>query len=119
MPSGWSKRILGSRQARATAQSALTSAEASHSRIPASENSRASAAAVAELADGLDFLFENLDFEGALDSATLSLILLITFAEEPGDVLQFHLGRLLEEVDKYRNSRVDKLAGEEWSWYSL
>jgi hypothetical protein len=66
MPSIWSKRIVGSRQVRTSAQSALTSGEASHSRIQASENSRASAAAVAELADGLDFLFETLDFEGAI-----------------------------------------------------
>jgi hypothetical protein len=48
-----------------------------------------------------------------------TFVRLLTWAEEPGDVLQFHLGRLLEEVDKYPNSRVGELIGQEWTWYDI
>ena len=40
-------------------------------------------------------------------------------AEEPGDLLQLHLERLIEEAATYQNSRVGDAIGEEWIWYGF
>ncbi|KAK5988537.1 hypothetical protein PT974_10020 [Cladobotryum mycophilum] len=65
---------------------------------PFSDNWRASSAAVAELAEGLDFIFDQVNYE-----------------EEPDDLLRLHLERLTEEAAKYANSRMGDCEGLEWS----
>ena len=65
MPHNLKARLLGSRRVRDTVQLVTASAGASNSHTVASDNSNASSAAVAELADGLGFLFDNLTFDGA------------------------------------------------------
>lgn len=57
----WKRNVLQSRKVRASA--AVTGAAPS-APTPASANIRASAAAVAELADELDFLFDQINYEG-------------------------------------------------------
>ncbi|KAI9158138.1 Lipase class 3 [Paramyrothecium foliicola] len=97
----WRSKFLRSRAARATvrpvvAASADTPAFASPT-LPPSENLRATSAAVAELVEGLDFVFDQVNYE-----------------EEPGDLLQLHLERLMDEASKYCNSSVRADVGEEW-----
>lgn len=36
--------------------------------------------------------------------------------DEPGDLLQLHLGRLMEEAAKYSNASLDESEAEEWTW---
>jgi hypothetical protein len=63
-PSMWKTKLAKSRTVRNAAQPIAASVGAAPtSNIVASENSRASAAAVAELIKGLDFVFDQLDFE--------------------------------------------------------
>lgn len=60
----WKTKLAKSRTVRSAAQPIAASVgSAPTSNITASENSRASAAAVAELVKGLDFVFDQLDFE--------------------------------------------------------
>lgn len=60
----WRSKLVKSRTVRGSVQPiAATVAATPASGTPASQNSRASAAAVAELIKGLDFVFEQLDFE--------------------------------------------------------
>lgn len=63
----WRSKLVKSRTVRGSVQPvAATIAATPTSGTPASQNSRASAAAVAELVKGLDFVFEQLDFESTL-----------------------------------------------------
>ncbi|UNI16981.1 hypothetical protein JDV02_003363 [Purpureocillium takamizusanense] len=99
----WTTRLLSKRTVRASALSTATVATAAASApsaptTPFSDNSRASIAAVSELADCLDFMFEKINYE-----------------DEPGDLLQLHLGRLSEEAAKYGNSRFIASDGQDWS----
>ena len=60
----WKSKLAKSRLLRGTAQPiAAAIASAPTSGVTASDNSQASAAAVAELIKGLDFVFDQLDFE--------------------------------------------------------
>lgn len=60
----WKAKLAKSRTVRDAVQPIAASVgSAPTSNITASENSRASAAAVADLIKGLDFVFDQLDFE--------------------------------------------------------
>ncbi|KAH8173603.1 lipase (class 3) domain-containing protein [Sarocladium implicatum] len=95
----WKSKLAKSRLLRGTAQPiAAAIASGPTSGLTASDNSQASAAAVAELIKGLDFVFDQLDFEN-----------------EPGDLLRLHLERLALEAAKYENSRVKADNHEQWT----
>jgi len=36
--------------------------------------------------------------------------------DEPGDLVQLHLGRLAEEAAKYPGSQLSEGASEDWTW---
>ncbi|KAH7312484.1 Alpha/Beta hydrolase protein [Stachybotrys elegans] len=90
--------LRGAVRAAARLDAATPSASLPDALPPSSQNSTAFSAAVAELAESLDFVFDRLDSD-----------------DEPGDLLHLHLQRLGQEASKYTNSRVTARVGHEWS----
>jgi hypothetical protein len=93
---------------------------ASASDVPFSNNSRASAAAVAELSKCLESTFDQVNYQGEYTERCMDLQSINLFAnravDEPGDLLQLHLSRLTAEAAKYSNSSLDESQAEEWTW---
>ncbi|KAG5787101.1 hypothetical protein H9Q69_013830 [Fusarium xylarioides] len=95
----WASKFLKGRNSRAiTKTSIAAAASAPTSQAEFSANSQAFSVAVTELLECLDFVLDQLDYQG-----------------EHGDLLQFRLSRLAKEISKYENSRVDEQVSQPWT----
>ena len=122
----WKSRLLANRSARASALSTATMVTSTPSAAtPFSDNSRASIAAVSELAECLDFMFDRVNYEGRCIPRTREQgldVLELTCTRclaEPGDLLHLHLERLNKEAARYENSRLEDDEGEIWDWSDI
>jgi hypothetical protein len=104
-----------------SAGSALcTSAQAPNSGLAFVDNSQGASAAVAELADKLDFALDQLDLESQYFVTSIEQKTVDTPpTDELSDQILQQLNQLNSKAAEYTNSRVPAGIGAKWAWYEL